>query len=192
MPWLYYLALIIVLLTGLFGVILSLPGIWLMIAGAIAYAALTNWVFIGYKTIIFLVLVGIIAEVVETVAGGAGAKRAGASRRGIIGAIVGGFLGGIFLTFLIPIPILGTIIGACLGSLLGAMLVELMVCKELEQSMAIGVGAFKGRFLGILSKLAFGVFIIVVTVWIGLPVGGARPAPAATVAPSTSTSPTTP
>jgi uncharacterized protein YqgC (DUF456 family) len=188
MLWLYYLALLIVLFTGLFAVILSLPGIWLMIAGTIAYAALTGWAYVGYKSIIFLVLIGIVAEVVETVAGGAGAKREGASRRGILAAVIGGILGGIFLTFLIPIPVLGTIIGACLGSLLAATIVELMVGKELQHSLRIGVGAFKGRFLGILSKLAFGLLILIITAFLALPIGGTPPTtPAAASPPSAPT-----
>jgi uncharacterized protein YqgC (DUF456 family) len=128
--------------------------------------------------------------VLETVGGGAGAKREGASRRGIFAAIVGGIVGGIFLSFLIPIPVLGTIIGACLGSLVGAMVVELYLGKELEHSFRIGVGAAKGRFVGIVSKLGFGVLILMIVVWMGLPMGA--PAPGAGIVPVPATTrPTT-
>ena len=173
MEWLYYVCLLFILFTGLFAVIVGLPGLWIMVAAVIAYGALTSWAYIGLKTIIVLVMIGGLAEIVETLAGGAGAKRQGASKRGIIGAIVGGILGGIFLTFLIPIFIVGTIVGACLGALLGAVIVELMVGKELQHSLRIGVGAAKGRFLGIISKLAFGLIMLAITMWVALPIGGA-------------------
>lgn len=197
MPWIYYFCLLALMLTGLFAVIIGLPGLWIMVAAAIGYGAITGWQYIGVWTIVTVVGIGIIAEVVETVAGGAGAKKEGASKRGILGAIVGGILGGLFLTFLIPIPIVGSIIGMCLGSLLGAMIMELMVGKELEHSFRIGVGAFKGRLLGTLSKLAFGCIILAIGMWTALPWGApqlpANPVMPPITAPSTlpTTVPTT-
>jgi uncharacterized protein YqgC (DUF456 family) len=188
MYWIYYICLVAVLFTGLFAVVLSLPGIWVMILGALAYAWSTGWVYMGWKTLVVLTVIGVIAEIVETAAGGAGAKREGASRRGIFGAIVGGVVGGIFLSFLIPIPVLGTIIGACLGSLVGAMVVELYLGKNLEHSLRIGVGAAKGRFVGILSKLGFGILVLIICLWMALPLGA--PAPALAL-PSKPAAPTT-
>src|SRR5688500_2589138 len=98
MHWVYYTSLIILLVTGLFAVIFGLPGLWVMIAATIAYAAVTSWQYVGLWTIVILILIGILAEIVETAAGGAGAKKEGASKRGILGAIIGGILGGIFLS----------------------------------------------------------------------------------------------
>jgi uncharacterized protein YqgC (DUF456 family) len=197
MHWTYYISLLILMLAGLWAVIVGLPGLWIMIAAVIAYAALTGWQYVGLWTIVILIVIGILAEIVETAAGGAGAKREGASKRGILGAIVGGILGGLFLTFLIPIPIVGTIVGACLGSLLGAMVTEIAIGKELEHSLRIGVGAAKGRLLGILSKLAFGLVILAISMWMALPWGApqlpTKPFMAPTTLPTTSpsTAPTT-
>ena len=184
MHWVYYTSLIILLVTGLFAVIFGLPGLWIMIAAVIAYAAVTSWQYVGLWTIVTLIIIGILAEIVETAAGGAGAKKEGASKRGILGAIIGGILGGIFLSFLIPIPVVGTIIGACLGSLLGAMIVELSIGKELNHSFRIGVGAFKGRLWGILSKLAFGFLILAIAIWMAFPWNAAQ-LPAGSVLPPT-------
>jgi len=189
MHWAYYISLLILMLVGLWVVIVGLPGLWIMVAAVILYAALTGWQYVGLWTIVILIVIGILAEIVETVAGGAGAKREGASKRGILGAIVGGILGGLFLTFLIPIPIVGTIVGACVGSLLGAMVTEIAIPTELEHSLRIGVGAAKGRLLGILSKLVFGLVILAISMWMALP-WGAPQLPSKPILPST-TAPTT-
>ncbi len=178
MFWLYYFCLVAILLAGLFAVILSLPGIWLMILATIAYAALTGWRYIGFWALVFFVLLGIIAEILETSASGAGAKRHGASRRGMVGAIVGGVIGAIVLSFVIPIPVLGTFIGACLGSLLGAMLVELSIGKELQHSLRIGIGAARGRMIGMFWKLGIGSAMVLIIGFAALPIGR-RPASAA-------------
>src|SRR5690348_13712796 len=105
MDWIYYLLLLVVLLTGLLINVLGLPGLWLMVAGFGGYALLTRWGnYVGWPSLIALIVIGLIAEAVEFLAGAAGSRAAGARRRGMIGAIVGGFLGAIFLS-IIPIPI---------------------------------------------------------------------------------------
>ena len=43
MPWIYYLVLLAILLLGWFVNILTLPGLWLMVAGFAAYAWVTGW-----------------------------------------------------------------------------------------------------------------------------------------------------
>jgi uncharacterized protein YqgC (DUF456 family) len=202
MDWVYYLALIALLFCGLFVNLLGLPGLWLMVGAHAAFGWATGWnAYIGRPSVIATVVLAGIAEVVEFVAGAAGSKAAGGSKRGMIGAIVGGLLGGFFLTFLVPIPILGTVVGVCVGTFIGALVVELMVGKEMGKSTEIGIGAAKGRFLGILAKTAFGIAILLVSVITAWPTGRAAPivpggpvTPPTTVpttAPTTATAPTT-
>ncbi|HEX8523630.1 MAG TPA: DUF456 domain-containing protein [Tepidisphaeraceae bacterium] len=185
MDWLYYSLLMVIGFVGILAIVLGLPGIWLIVLAALGYALLTKLAYVGWITLTLLVLIAILSEMVEAVAGGAGAKREGASKRGIFGAVVGGLIGGLLGTF-IPIPIIGNIIGACLGSLVGAVVMELMVGKELEHSLRIGVGAAKGRFLGIISKLGFAAVILIILAIKALPFGG-RP----TIAGSPATAPST-
>src|SRR5689334_18043501 len=152
MAWLYYTLTLIVMLTGMFLNILGLPGIWLMIGAVGVFAWLTRaQQFVGTTSLIVLVVLALIAEVVEFLAGSAGAKKAGGSKRAAMGAIVGALIGGIFLS-VIPIPIISTIVGACLGAFIGAAVVELMIFKDVDRSMRVGVGAAHGRFLGIVGK----------------------------------------
>jgi uncharacterized protein len=196
MIWLdlvYYLALIALLITGLFVNLLGLPGLWLMIAAAAAYAWATRWAHVGWQSLTALLVLAVIAEAVELVAGSAGAKKAGGSKRGMIGAVIGGLLGGFFLTFLVPVLILGTVVGVCLGTFIGALVAELLVGKEMDHSVQIGIGAAKGRLLGTLLKTLFGVAMLIVAVVTAFPYpsrasSGTVPTPATSpvMAPSTS------
>ena len=190
MDWVYYLLLIALLVTGLFVNLLGLPGLWLMLASAAGYAWVTGWNrHVGWASLLVLLVLAVIAEVVEFLAGSAGAKNAGGSKRGMIGAIVGGLLGGFFLTFLVPVPILGTLVGVCVGTFLGAWGVELLVGKEMDQSVQIGVGAAKGRLVGTLLKSLFGVAMLMVAAATAVPTGAMATSPATPLPASPSTSP---
>lgn len=173
---LLYLCLLAILLLGLMMTVMTLPGLWLMVAAAAGYAWLTHWAYLTWRTLAVLLALALVAEVVETASAGAGAKRAGAGRRGLWGAIIGGILGGIFLTF-VPIPVVSTFLGVCLGTFLGAMIGELSGGRELGRSAVIGVGAAAGRVKGTLLKLGFGLAIIGIVLWNGLPIGHSHAPP---------------
>jgi len=169
MIWLYYLFLTLLLFTGLFLNVLTLPGLWLMALSLATYAWITGWdVLVGWPSMITMIVLAGVAEIIEFVAAGAGAKAAGASKWGMLGALVGGLLGAIFLSF-IPIPVISTIVGLCLGCFLGAGSVELMLGKNLKQSTLIGAGAAKGRFYAILIKICFGVVMLLIGMWAAFP-----------------------
>src|SRR5438552_9247565 len=161
MPWLYYLILLALLFTGLVINILGLPGLWLMVGSVGIYAWLTHvGVYVGWPTLWTLIGLALAAEIVEFLAGSAGAKAAGGSKRAAASAIVGALIGGFGFSFVIPI--IGTIIGACIGAFIGAAIIEMMVRNDVAHSMRVGAGAAKGRFYGILSKLAFGIVILMI------------------------------
>jgi uncharacterized protein YqgC (DUF456 family) len=187
MAWAYYLLLLGTDVVGRVLAAFTLPGLWLMLAAAAGYAFLTGGHYLGEKSLIVLLILALGAEIAEFVLGGAGAKKAGASKWGIVGGILGGILGGLFLTALIPIPVLGTIIGICLGSFAGAFGIELIMGQPVAQSVRIGYGAAKGRFLGIVNKVAIGLLMFLITFWVALPIGGGG---SATQAASPSTMPT--
>src|SRR5436190_22341138 len=108
MDWIYYIALLIIALFGVFATILQLPGLWLVVAAVASYAWITNARgYVGTGSLITIILLALAAEIVEFAAGSAGAAKAGASKRAMLGAVIGAILGGIFFTF-IPIPIIGT------------------------------------------------------------------------------------
>jgi len=170
MIWLYYIILLLVLLSGVFLNVLTLPGLWLMVAGVGLYGWATGWNnLIGWPSLGTLFGLAVLAEIIEFLAGAAGAKSAGGSKRGAAGSIIGGIIGAIFLSFLVPIPIVGTVVGICLGAFAGAAVVEWMIGKDLKQSALIGAGAAKGRFYGIIIKIAFGVVMLLIGLWAAFP-----------------------
>lgn len=147
-------------------ILFGLPGTWLMVLSTVIAAwiqwqpglpggaqAITPW------TLVVLVVLALVGEVLEFIAGAAGAKKAGGSGRGAVAAIVGGVVGAVVGTFMIPIPLIGSLMGAAGGAGLAAWGVELAGGKTMDQSVQIGMGAGFGRLLGTLYKLGVGVAI---------------------------------
>jgi uncharacterized protein YqgC (DUF456 family) len=157
LDWTYYVILLVLCVVGLVVNILGLPGLWLIVASAVAYAWGTGFEHLGWWGVGILVGLALLAELIEFLAGSAGAKAAGGSKRGMAGAIVGGLVGGLVGTPILPI--IGTIIGAIAGSFAGASLVEYAIGRTAEHSYKVGIGAAKGRFWGILSKTAIGLIM---------------------------------
>lgn len=140
-------------------VVVGLPGAWIMIAGAIAIDLLDSlWLPAGAPltfhplTIAAAALVAGIGELLEFLLSAAGAKRFGASGRGMIGSVVGGVLGALGGTVILPIA--GTIMGALIGTATGAILGELSHGnRTLRDTARPAAGAVVGRLLGTLAKL---------------------------------------
>lgn len=182
MDWIYYLLLLAALIAGLFINILGLPGLWVMVASTAAFAWGTGMdVYVGKTVLICLFVLALVAEFVEFFAGSVGAKRAGASKLGMLGAVIGAMVGAIIGTPILPI--IGTIIGACVGSFAGAAGVELLRSTHPTQAVFIGVGAAKGRFLGIMLKSLFGCAILITSAIAALPIHASRPAAAPSTMP---------
>jgi uncharacterized protein len=145
---------------------IGLPGLWLMIALAIA-AELAAWLHFGWTLLVVCLAIAVVAEIAESAAGAAGAKAGGATRRGMVGAFLGGIVGAIFFTPLIPIPIVGTIAGGLLGSFAGAWIGEASAERQRnpEEKLRAALGAAAGKLAGTFGKLAAGVVVWVLLVY---------------------------
>lgn len=146
--------------------VIGLPGTWLMAATTLAFAwwqwdsnADPHHQMFSRTTLIIIVGLAVVGEVWEFAAGMAGAKQAGASGWGTLGALIGSIVGGIAGTFIIPIPLVGSLLGACGGAAGGAYLCELMIGRDEESAMRSGVGAGVGRLKGTLAKFAVAVLM---------------------------------
>ncbi len=106
------------------------------------------------------------AEVIETVAGVAGAKLGGGHKRGMWGALLGAIGGAVMGTFLIPIPLVGSLMGAIGGAFVGAMIGETTGshARSLSKALKPAAGAAIGRGAGTLAKVAVGAAMWVVLV----------------------------
>ncbi len=192
LEWIYWVLLVVVLITGFLVNILGLPGLWLMLLGHIIFAFVTTWDnYTGWHAVLTLFGLAVVAEIVEFVAGAAGSAQAGGTKRGMGGAIVGGLVGGIAGSILIPIPIVGTIIGAVAGSFAGAAVIERMIEEDNTRAIKIGIGAAKGRFYGIIIKSCFGILMLVISMITALPIGGSSAIATTQLTTSPSSQPTT-
>jgi uncharacterized protein len=164
--------LVVVLLVGWLLTLLSLPGNWLMVAATAVHAYFVppdSRAAIDWKVVVAILIMAILGEVVELVAGAAGTAKAGGSRRGVLLALAGSVLGSILGLFAgLPIPVVGSVIAALLfaglGALAGAVLGEMSVGRNLDASWRIGKAAFRGRLAGTLAKTAVGSAIVLVVV----------------------------
>jgi uncharacterized protein YqgC (DUF456 family) len=160
----------VVLLVGWCLNVFGLPGNWMNVAAAACYAYLLpadERVSISWWVVGAVLLLAILGELVETLAGAAGASRAGGSWRGAALGILGSFVGGVVGAIVgLPIPIVGPIIAvlifASAGALAGAMLGERWKGRDWETTWRVGHAAFWGRLLGTVGKVCIGSVIVVV------------------------------
>lgn len=174
MEWIDYLAASIFTLLGagcLLIVVIGMPGTWIMIALAVILEfvqplwapAGAEWMF-SIWIFVAVILIAALGEFLEFVAGAFGAKKGGASKRGMLGALIGGVVGAIAGTFVIPIPLVGSLLGALLGCALGAIIGELNASSDtkLKDTLKPAAGAVVGRILGTLAKLPCALVVWVV------------------------------
>ena len=146
----------ILVIAGIIGLISPvLPGQLLLLIGLILAAWAEDFVYVGFLTILVLVLLTVLAYVIDFLAGALGAKRFGASRRAAIGAVLGAIIG-IFFGFI------GVIIGPFIGAFIGQMLSR----NDIKAAGMAGFGAWLGFIIGTAAKIAvgfsmIGIFIVV-------------------------------
>ena len=141
----------------------ALPGNWMIVLSAWGFAwwRSEDHVFSMFTLVVITVL-ATVGEIVEFFAGMGGAKKAGASWRGSVGAIIGMVIGAIMGTVLLPVPMVGTLFGACVGAGVGAWGLEMAGGRAMDESVRFGVGAGVGTLIGTGTKIAMGVLICVV------------------------------
>lgn len=129
---------------GLVGLVLpALPGMPLIVAGIAAIAWADGFARIGVPTLVAIVALGIVGTLMDYAAGLLGAKRAGASRWGLAGAVLGLVAG-------VPFGLPGLVIGPGLG----AVALEYLQDKNLRRSAMAGAGVLVGFVLGTALKYA--------------------------------------
>ena len=140
---------------GLLGSLLpGLPGTPLVLLAAIAHRLYFGAAGVSNLVLGLLVAFTLLSLALDYAATMLGAKKLGATRRGIVGAVVGGVMG---LFFAVP--------GILLGPFLGALVFELTGGRELKASARAGLGATLGLLAGAIGKLAcclamIGLFVV--------------------------------
>ena len=143
------------IIIGLLGVFLPvLPGIPLAYAGMVVAAWVGGFKEISILVLILLGLLTLASVAIDFLASALGAKRAGASKKAVLGAALGSLFGMIF--FSLP--------GLILGPFVGVMAVETAQGKSMREAGQIGFATWIGMAIGVALKvgLAFammGIFL---------------------------------
>lgn len=145
-------------LIWLFLTALGLPGNWLIVLTT----ALVAWGqrdtgMVGLWVLGAMIALAALGELIEFLGGIVGARRAGGTRWGALGAIVGGVIGALVGTG--ALPVLGTVVGACVGAFVGSAAVEIASGQRLRGALRAARGAGIGHGIGIVGKLAVGILI---------------------------------
>ena len=140
---LYYGLAAVLVLVGLVGVVLpALPGLPLVFAGMLLAAWAGGFEQIGPVPLVVLGLMTAVSFAIDFWATAHGARRVGASRKALVGAVLGTFAG----LFFAPV-------GLFVGPFLGALVGELMHGRALGQAAKVGFGTWLGIVLAVVLKL---------------------------------------
>ena len=136
---------LILMAVGLIGTVLPIfPGTAVILAAAILHRIMLGpEKSVGWLSIALLVLLTLASYAIDFVGGWLGARRFGATRWGMLGALLGAIVG---LFFGLPGLLLGPIAGAVLG--------EIIAGQRLAAAGRAGWGALLGNLAAMLGKLA--------------------------------------
>lgn len=140
---LYALAIVLVVVGTLGTALPALPGAPMVFGGLLLGAWADGFASIGPPTLVLLGALAALTYAVDFLAGVLGARRVGASRQALVGAMLGGLVG---LFFGLP--------GAIAGPFVGAVIGEYSVQRNLSEAGRVGLGTWLGMAVGLAAKLA--------------------------------------
>ena len=147
-PW----VVLAVLVFGTAGTLLPLlPGLPVMAFAILGYGWLAGFERVGSWLVIITVVATGCGILLDYFSGPYTAKKAGASRSGVWGAVIGGIMG---------ILVLGPI-GLLLGPFLGAIAGELFFGKSLGQASKTGLASVGGVLIGTVIKFILALVITI-------------------------------
>ncbi|HEY2344975.1 MAG TPA: DUF456 domain-containing protein [Xanthomonadaceae bacterium] len=153
-----YIASAVLIVLGIIGTAVLLPGVPVVFAGMLLAAWADDFRVIPVWAVVVLAVLTLLAIAVDSVASLLGAKRVGASRLAIAGAAAGTIVG---LFFGLP--------GLLFGPFLGAIGGELLHGRDLDHATRVGMGTWIGMIVGMLFKLVLvfamlGIFLFAIFV----------------------------
>jgi len=143
-PTFLWIIAVVLMIVGFAGIVLpGLPGVPLMFGGMLLAAYIDDFQRVGWITLTVLGLLTVITVGVDIAATALGAKRVGASKPAIWGAIIGTALGMFF-----------GLVGLIIGPFVGAVAGELHAHGNPGQAGRAGFGTWMGLIFGTLVKVA--------------------------------------
>lgn len=132
-------------MVGVVGTFLPvLPGIGLIWGGFLIWGIASSWADFSVQTVIILGLITVLFIGLDYYAGAIGAKKFGASKSGIFGAVLGAVVG----------IIIFNVIGLMVGAFGGAVVGEILSGKSQKDAFRAGWGTFLGFLAGSVIKIA--------------------------------------
>ena len=139
--WVAAIALIAI---GVAGTILpAIPGVTLVFLGMLLAAWIDDFARIPLWLVVIFAILTAVAWAIDYLAAAAGAKRAGASKLAVLGAMIG-TVAGIFMGF----------VGLLFMPLVGAAVGEYIAQRDLRRAGTVGVATWLGLLVGTAVKVA--------------------------------------
>ncbi|QOW20571.1 DUF456 domain-containing protein [Lysobacter ciconiae] len=140
---LYYMLAVVLVVLGVAGTVLpAIPGIPLIFAGMLLAAWANGFEQVGPWILLVLGVLTVLSAAIDLLATAVGAKRVGASRLALAGAVAGTVAGLFF-------GLLGLLAGPFVGALAGQLLHD----RHLGRATRVGLGTWLGMLVGTVLKI---------------------------------------
>ncbi len=150
MEYLLYLGALALIAVGLAGTVIpAIPGLPIIFAGSWLIGWASGYELISVTAVVILALLAAVGIGIDILAQILGAKRAGASRAGLWGAVIGTVVG-----------LVTGIWGIVFFPLIGAVIGEIMAGRDMLKAGTVGLATWIGMAVGIGVKIALA-FIMV-------------------------------
>jgi uncharacterized protein len=159
-----YLLLLVISLAGIALNVASLPGNWVLLAGALALSLYHGGRNPHWGVLLVILVILLAAEVVEFLSGMIGTRKFGGSKAASWAAIVGAMIGGIVGVPPVTVMVLGAdhLVMAMVGAFGAAWVAELIQDKKMKPALLAALGAALGRGAGLVAKIGAGLLAWVI------------------------------
>ncbi len=137
-------------------IFLGIPGGWIAYGAIFIYDAVTGFSTIGWKWLLAMGVIMVVAEVLEALLGLVYVAGKGATRWGVLGAFLGGLAGAVAGSFVIPF--VGSIVFGLIGAFALAVVFEFVYYRSLDRALQTGFFAFIGKLTAMFVK--FGLSLV--------------------------------
>lgn len=145
---------VLLILLGLAGTVLpALPGTLLVLAGIVLGAWIDDFTRVGVGTVVAIGVLALLAWALDHVAGLLGARKAGASREALIGALVGTVVG-LFM------GVVGVLFMPLVGAAAGEYLARQHEDQAAHRAVKVGVATWLGIMAGLLAKVVISFMMV--------------------------------
>ncbi|MCB9790428.1 DUF456 domain-containing protein [Candidatus Nomurabacteria bacterium] len=139
---------------GMILTLANLPGVWLVFLSVVVAALVDRFEVIQPRLLVIFFFISLFVSLIDNILVPFGAKKMGAGKWGILGAVTGAVIG-LFL---------GNLIGVIIGPFIGALIFELLIGKKsLDLALKAGFGTFIGFVSSVVLKFGLSVAMIAIT-----------------------------